>query len=202
MSGSKVFSRDQLFETLSLLSERLRLNGSKHYALLVCGGSALIAMDYKVRVTKDVDVVAMINKDRFLSDPYPLPEELLKAVNDVSVDMGLPTNWLNNGPSRGEGGLFRMGLPVGIEKRALRKDFGDNLTVFWIDRIDQIYFKLYASMDRGGYHIDDLLVLKPTPEEILSAANWCMTHDVSEGFRHILISFLRRFGYESVIAEL
>jgi len=185
-----------------VVMHKMRGIGVGHYALLVCGGSALIALNYKVRVTKDVDVVAMINKDRFLSDPYPLPEELLKAVNDVSVDMELPSNWLNNGPSRGEGGLFRMGLPEGIEKRAKRKDFGDNLTVFWIDRIDQIHFKFYASLDRGGYHIDDLLVLEPNSEEILSAAKWCMTHDVSEGFRHILISFLRKFGYESVIAEL
>ena len=201
MAGNKVFSRDQLFETLNLLSERLRLNGAGHYALLVCGGSALIAMDYKNRVTKDVDVVALIEKS-LLSDPDPLPEELVKAVSEVSIDMELPVNWLNNGPSRGDGGLFRMGLPEGIEKRARKKDFGNNLTVFWIDRIDQIYFKFYASLDRGGYHIDDLLVLEPKPEEILSAAKWCMTHDVSEGFRQILISFLRKFGYESVITEL
>ena len=31
--------------------------------------------------------------------------------------MGLDANWLNNGPSRGEGGLFQMGLPDGFADR-------------------------------------------------------------------------------------
>ncbi|MGI6393919.1 MAG: hypothetical protein ACOX2F_04190 [bacterium] len=201
MLKSDKFGRERLLEALKLLSERLRLNKSGQYALLVCGGSALIALNYKDRVTKDVDIVALVLGDLILSDPDPLPEELTKAAEEVSTDMALPSDWLNNGPSRGEGGLFRMGLPEGIEKRAKRQSFGENLTVFWIDRIDQIYFKLYASIDRGGYHVDDLLELKPTADEILSASQWCMTHDVSEGFRQILILFLGKFGYGSIISR-
>lgn len=196
------FDREQLLEALKLLSERIRLNKGGHHALLVCGGSALIALNYKNRVTKDVDIVALILGDLLLSDPDPLPEELVEAAKEVSIDLALPTDWLNNGPSRGEGGLFRMGLPEGIEKRAKKQIFGENLTVFWIDRIDQIYFKLYASVDRGGYHVDDLLELNPSADEILSASKWCMTHDVSEGFRQILISFLGKFGYDTVVPKL
>lgn len=202
MTKTEKFDRERLLEALKLLSERLRLNKSGQYALLVCGGSALIALNYKDRVTKDVDIVALILGDLLLSDPDPLPEELTKAAKEVSADMALPSDWLNNGPSRGEGGLFRMGLPEGIEKRAKKQSFGENLTVFWIDRIDQIYFKLYASIDRGGYHVDDLLELNPSADEILSAAKWCMTHDVSEGFRQILISFLGKFGYDTVISKI
>lgn len=29
-----------------------------------------------------------------------------------------------------------------------------------------------------------------------------MTHDVSEGFRQILISFLGKFGYDTVVSKL
>ncbi|MFO7735601.1 MAG: hypothetical protein R6W70_05225 [bacterium] len=202
MTKTGKFDREQLLEALKLLSERLRLNKGGHYALLVCGGSALIALNYKNRVTKDVDVVALILGDMLLSDPDPLPEELVIAAKEVSTDLALPFDWLNNGPSKGEGGLFRMGLPEGIEKRSKKQSFGENLTVFWIDRIDQIHFKLYASIDRGGYHVDDLLELNPLPDEILAASRWCMTHDVSEGFRQILISFLGKFGYDTVVSKL
>lgn len=202
MNKTGKFNREQLLEALKLLSERLRVNKGGHHSLLVCGGSALIALNYKSRVTKDVDIVALILGDLLLADPDPLPEELMKAAKEVSMDLALPIDWLNNGPSRGEGGLFRMGLPEGIEKRAKKQNFGENLTVFWIDRIDQIYFKLYASIDRGGYHVDDLLELNPTSDEMFAASKWCMTHDVSEGFRDILISFFGKFGYDSVITRL
>ena len=39
-----------------------------------------------------------------------------------------------------------------------------------------------SAADRGGYHIEDLRALEPTPDEIEAAARWAMTHDVSEGF--------------------
>ena len=202
MAYKKNFEKSALLEALQLLSDRLSLNKSSSYSILVCGGSALIAMNYKQRVTKDVDILALIDDEKYLSDPDPLPEELLKAARDVSLDLDLPADWLNNGPSQGDGGLFRMGLPEGIIKRAVKQTFGKYLTVFWIDRFDQIHLKLYASIDRGGYHIEDLLELNPTEEEIFAASAWCMTHDVSEGFKRLLLSFLGKFGYDTVVSKL
>ncbi len=70
-----------------------------------------------------------------------------------------------------------------------------HLTVHFINRVDQIHFKLYASADRGGYHIEDLRALDPTPDEIEAAARWAMTHDVSEGFAMVLKDLLRSLGY-------
>jgi hypothetical protein len=109
--------------------------------------------------------------------------------------MGLPAHWLNNGPSRGEGGLFQMGLPEGLAARLHSQRYGTHLTVHFIARVDQIHFKLYAAADRGGYHIEDLRALDPTPDEIESAARWAMTHDVSAGFLMVLKDLLRNLGY-------
>jgi hypothetical protein len=50
-----------------------------------------------------------------------------------------------------------MGLPEGFVSRLFQKDYGRRLTVYFAGRKDQIHFKLYAAVDRGGYHIDDLL---------------------------------------------
>ena len=52
------------------------------------------------------------------------------------------------------------------------------LTGHFTGRFDQIHFKLYASVDRGGYHIEDLRALSPSHDELEAAARWAMTHDV------------------------
>jgi hypothetical protein len=76
------------------------------------------------------------------------------------------------------------------------------MTVHFIDRVDQIHFKLYAAADRGGYHIEDLHALNPSPDELEAAARWAMTHDVSEGFAMVLKRLLRSLGHESVADRL
>jgi len=76
------------------------------------------------------------------------------------------------------------------------------LTVHFIDRIDHIFFKLYASVDRGGYHIEDLRALAPTSEDIETAAQWSMTHDVSEGFKKVLKQLLEELGYEDIAEKV
>ena len=79
--------------------------------------------------------------------------------------------------------MIDLGLPTNFEKRLLRKEYGKNLSIYYISRIDQIYFKLYASVDRGGYHLDDLKKLNPDSYELYNASKWCMTHDISEGLK-------------------
>ena len=106
--------------------------------------------------------------------------QLERALETVSIR--LQDNWLNNGPSRGEGGLFQLGLPGGLQERWHTRFYGSHLTVHFIDRLDQIHFKLYAAADRGGYHVEDLLALGPTSDELVTAARWATTHDVSECF--------------------
>ena len=66
----------KLNHALELLNEQLILAGSPRTEIVVCGGSALIALSLVPRTTQDVDIVAMM-KDGVLADPEPLPEYLI-----------------------------------------------------------------------------------------------------------------------------
>lgn len=193
--------RNSLDLAMRSLAIRLQENRSEMVEIVVCGGSALILTGLVPRTTKDVDVVALLKSGK-LTSPDPLPDELARAATEVAEDLGLDSTWLNNGPSRGEGGLFQMGLPDGFASRLTSQSYGECLRVHCIDRVDQIHFKLYAAVDRGGYHIEDLRALTPTPTELEGAGRWCMTHDVSDGFRMVLTRLLRELGYENVADRL
>jgi hypothetical protein len=98
--------------------------------------------------------------------------------------------------------LTTMGLPKGFMTRSQVVKFGARLTAYFASRRDQIFFKVYASANRGGYHTQDLLALGPSDEEMLAAGKWCLTHDVSEGFRKILLSMYKELGYETAAKKL
>ena len=190
---------DLLHEALSLLAERLRLSAGEPQELVVCGGSSLIARGYVSRVTRDVDVVARRVRGRELISARPLPDALLEAVARVAADLGLPPRWLNNGPAD----LFEMGLPEGFSSRLQSHVYGSHLTVWFIGRVDQIHFKLYAAADQGaGHHVDDLLALNPTGDELLAAARWAFTHDVSPGFRELMKTILKEMNHDAVAGQL
>jgi hypothetical protein len=192
---SSLLSNSEIERALRLLSGRLARNETPHTGIVVCGGAALIMLGLNQRTTTDVDIVALAEDAHTLFAPAPLPDHLLQAAKEVALTMSLPADWLNNGPSRDEGGLFQMGLPEGFAARLHPRNYGSHLTVYFIDRIDQIHFKLYAAVDRGGYHISDLELLHPTDEELVHAAKWAMTHDVSPGFRALLKSLLESLGH-------
>src|SRR5687768_587495 len=105
---------DSLDEAFGHLAERLRLDGAEPQEIVVCGGSSLIARGYVSRVTRDVDIVAwrLRGQPDFLS-PRPLPPVLVNASKRVAADLGLATDWFNNGPAD----LFEMGLPAGFSSR-------------------------------------------------------------------------------------
>lgn len=193
----------QFDRALQLLNGRLALAGAPSFNLVVCGGTALIAAGLVLRTTRDVDVVALMDDKGVLLDPAPLPLALVAAAREVAVDLGLPQDWLNNGPSSGEGGLFRLGLPPGFTERLTWKSLGEKLIVGFISRYDQIHFKLYAAVDQSGsYHADDLRELHPTDEELLEAARWTRTHDASEGYLQGMQWFFREFGYEHLVGRI
>ena len=196
-------THDSIEQALSLLAGRLDLAQTDPVRLVICGGSALIAMSFRRRTTRDVDVVALLSAAQEPISPDPLPDFLLRAADQVARDLGLFEGWLNNGPSRGEGGLFQMGLPEGFIGRLTEKKYGPRLAVYFIGRLDQIHFKLYAAADqRDGTHLNDLKALHPTAEELEAAARWAMTHDVSEGFKMVLKELLTQLGHESVAERI
>ena len=197
------YGYEKIEEALKLLDGRLTLNQSDHFSLVVCGGAALNAMRLIQRTTKDVDIVALMDSNNQLVDPAPLPEELLIAAKEVADTLNLPQDWLNNGPSSGEGGLFRLGLPDGFKDRLVRNYQGEKLMVYFVSRLDQIHFKLYAAIDQlGSYHASDLKQLSPSDDELLQAVRWATTHDPSEGFQIAIKLFLQEFGYERLADKI
>ncbi len=196
-------TKDALDRTFALLSGLLDLRRAEPVHLVICGGSALIATDLRERTTNDADVLALMNPAGQLISPAPLPPLLLATAAQVARDLGLPPDWLNNGPSADDGGLFQMGLPAGLEERLSGRTFGPRLTVSFIGRLDQIHFKLYAAADqRDATHLADLAALTPTDGELELAARWAMTHDVSEGFRWILRELLEELGHGNAARNL
>jgi len=196
-------SHDNIDQALSLLAGRLELAQTDPVRLVICGGSALIAMSLRQRTTRDMDVVALLSAAQEPISPDPLPDFLLRAADQVARDLGLFEGWLNNGPSRGEGGLFQMGLPEGFVGRLTEKEYGPRLAIYFIGRLDQIHFKLYAAVDqRDGTHLNDLTALHPTAAELEAAARWAMTHDGSEGFKMVLKELLTQLGHESVAERI
>lgn len=197
------YEYDRINEALRLLDGRLKMNQSSSFSLVVCGGTALNAMHLIQRTTKDVDIVALMGPNNQLVDPAPLPKELLVAAKEVADTLNLPQDWLNNGPSSGDGGLFRLGLPDGFKKRLVKNYQGEKLTIYFASRLDQIHFKLYAAIDQlGSYHASDLKELSPSDEELLAAIGWTVTHDPSEGFQTAIKLFLREFGYERLVDKI
>jgi hypothetical protein len=200
---SNPISDDNIDQALSLLAGKLDLAQTDPVRLVICGGSALIAMSLRRRTTRDMDVVALLSAAQEPISPDPLPDFLLRAADQVARDLGLFEGWLNNGPSRGEGGLFQMGLPEGFVGRLTEKEYGPRLAIYFIGRLDQIHFKLYAAADqRDGTHLNDLKALHPTAAELEAAARWAMTHDVSEGFKMVLKELLTQLGHESVAERI
>jgi hypothetical protein len=197
------YGYEKIYEALRLLDGRLKLNSSSGFAIVVCGGTALNAMHLIQRTTKDVDIVALMDSNNQLVDPAPLPEGLLVAAKEVANALNLPQDWLNNGPSSGDGGLFRLGLPDGFKERLVKNYQGEKLTVYLVSRLDQIHFKLYAATDQfGSYHASDLKELSPSDEELLQAVRWATTHDPSDGFRKATKLFLRKFGHERLADKI
>lgn len=195
------FGTELLDQALSLLAETIEFGGHPPQHFVVCGGSSLLALELVSRTaTRDVDILARL-KDRQLVQAKPLPEWLMQAAESVREELNLPNNWFNTGPA--DDSFFRWGFPEGIEARLTEKQYGDQLTISFISRYDQIFFKLYAAADSGpGRHYADLRDLAPTKEELLAAARWTRIQDPSEGFQFILSQLLKELGHEDLIEQL
>ena len=187
--------RTGIDRALALLGERLEQTGIAPIAILVCGGASLIATRMVSRqITKDIDVVAFVRDNAVLDKAKPFPPLLERCVAEVSAMLQLPAFWMNPGPTS----LLDAGLPEGLMDRlAETRHYGSRLTVLFIGRRDQIYFKVFAAADAGpGRHLEDLRELKPTSGEMEMAARWVMQQDPSDGFRLMLKEMLRKIGYE------
>ncbi|CAN5574777.1 hypothetical protein BH23CHL8_BH23CHL8_00740 [soil metagenome] len=165
------------------------------YELVIIGGATLLLRGMVTRaVTQDVDVVAEVRDGRLVA-VHEIDPKLATAVRDVAALHGLLPDWLNTAPS----GLMDLGLPAGFQGRLTSERWG-GLTLHHPAREDMVAFKLYAVVDgwpsQRTRHVGDLRALRPTPQELLSAARWTRTHDPSPAFRANMLTVLRFLGLE------
>jgi hypothetical protein len=195
-------SAEKLHESLRLLGELMAVRTRPAQHLVVCGGASLIALDLVRRsTTRDVDILARIAPTGGLLNPRPLPKWLLLDAAEVGERLGLPKDWLNDQVA--EETLFQVGLPPELQTRLVSKSYGPVLEVSFIGRRDQIFLKLHAAVDRdGGRHLQDLIELTPTREELRDAAHWTRTQDPSPGFLFNLRRLLNDLGHAELVEEL
>jgi hypothetical protein len=191
-------THDSLRDALATLGSILEDRGYS-YEVVVIGGGALLLIGLITRSTKDLDVVALADGDKW-SRASPLPKPLTQAVKDVADALDLADDWLNAGPTD----LLDFGLPEGFASRTTVERFG-SLTVRYASRIDQVAFKLSAAADHWpdrSKHLHDLRALSPSVEDLVAAARWCTTHDTSAGFRDVQFApVLLIFGVTDVPRE-
>lgn len=185
------------------LSEQLEALGASPLEMVVCGGAALNVLGFVRRTTKDVDIIAFIERAKdeapILKKAEKIVPVLAEAAKRVARDFNLPENWLNTQPAS----VMDFGLPPGFMARLESRSYGRNLVIHFLGRYDLIHFKLHAAADQsGGKHYNDLLALKPTAKEIEEAARWSMGHDASEGYKFLLKEFLTKIGSADVAAKL
>lgn len=153
---------------------------------MVIGGGSLLLRGWIDRPTTDLDIPAL-GPPAHPSKARPLPAELADAVVDVADVVGLPTSWMNAGPTD----LLDLGLPPGFASRTAREEFG-GLVVHLAGRLDLIATKLYAAVDRGPHskHVTDLRALDADETELRFGARWARTHDPSAAFAAELLQAL------------
>ena len=181
--------RSQLTDALTLLGATMERR-KQAATIVVIGGGALLLSGISLRVTQDLDVLAVVHGD-YLRTAQPLPRELAEAAADVASALRLRADWLNPGPT----GLLDFGLPDGFLARCWSLNFGP-LTVLVAGRFDLLCFKLYAAVDQGGRgkHLDDLLLLRPSVDELRDAAEWTRMQDPSDGFAEMMSRTITQLG--------
>lgn len=196
--------KKEIETVLMALSEQLDVEGTGRIEMVVCGGAALNVIGCVQRTTKDMDVVAFVERDKngaaLLTKVSPLNPAIMAAAKRVQRDFNLPENWLNTGPAP----VLDFGLPEGLMKRVETRIYGRSLVIHFLGRYDQIHFKLYAAVDRGrpDVHFDDLMSLQPSAQELEDAARWSMTHDPSDPHKEVLKEFLSKIGYKDVAERI
>lgn len=184
-------------ELLAAVGQHLQEAGETA-AILVVGGSALMARGWVDRTTQDVDVIARAHPEGSawrLVPAEPLPPAIEDAVARVARDYGLPSDWLNTVV----GAQWRDGLPPRAAEEAEWRTYG-GLTVGFAGRRTILALKLFAAVDRGpqSVHLQDLLRLAPSDAELEAAAQWVRRQDASPHFtsfiEHVVNHVRERLG--------
>ena len=191
---------DLLPELLQAVGDHLAAEGLEA-SIVVVGGASLNLLGIVERSTHDVDVIARATGldgagPVHLHPGKPLPEELSRAVRTVARDFSLQDDWLNSEVAS----QWSYGLPPTLPHDIEWRKFGA-LDVGLVGRRTLIALKLFAVADRGprSVHLQDLLALAPTREELDEAAEWVLTQDASPLFPRIVAGVIEHVRSASEI---
>lgn len=92
---------------------------------------------------------------------------------------------------------WAQGLPPGIADDISWQNYGGGLDVGLVGRVTLIALKLYAAADShpGSVHVQDLVALRPDPDELGDASAWVLTQDVAPewpGLVSEVVEYVRR----------
>jgi len=117
--------------------------------LVIYGGAALISMGLSQRATVDIDVFQP-----------KLDPVLLEGIRLIAGKQSFDEHWINS-----TGNAFIKELPPGWKTRTVEYYRGQSLTIRTLGRIDMIFTKLLAELDRQE-DMEDLRKLRPTGAEL------------------------------------
>lgn len=164
--------RTHLFHPKNILprfDEYLHTHGARFEAIVI-GAGALAVLGVITRQTHDFDVLSPT-----------IPDEILKLAREFREQMkaqgvSLDDNWINNGPVS-VGKILPKDWPSRV--RPLFK--GKALTLTTLGQIDFLRTKIDALCQRGT-DFEDIVLMKPTKEELLLASEWVKQQDGNPGW--------------------
>lgn len=187
---------EELEDVLAAVGDLLQTEGER-VGIVVVGGASLNLLGLIERTTSDIDVIARVRlsddgPEQALLPPEPMPEPLVGAVETVARDFDLPADWMN----AVIGAQWELGLPPYLEEDLTWRTYG-GLRVGLAGRRTLIALKLFAAVDQGpeSVHVQDLVALRPTEEELKEAADWVCSQDASPEFAtmtHEVVQYVRR----------
>jgi hypothetical protein len=194
--------KEEIERALSTLSRRMALSGADSLEVLCCGASALCILGLLSRSTMDVDVLGIISHEKEVLPCEHFSPEMDAAIAASGRELGLPDNWFNGSASV----LLQHPLPTGALERSKihRKEFGPYLVVRFLDRMDQVALKLFASMDPrdGQRHLKDLEEISPTRFEIRHAVGWMSSWKSNQAFRDRLAYLVQGFDFPDLAESI
>jgi len=147
-----MIEKRNLLKLLGDLDAALEARGERlHRELVIYGGAALIALNIPDRATVDIDVF----------EPT-LDLVLISTIKELAQKNMFDEHWINS-----TGLAFKHEMPKGWKQRTVIVFKGRFLSVKMLGRIDLIFTKILAELDRGE-DLQDLIKLKPTQSEINS----------------------------------
>lgn len=186
------FQAEELEEALSAVGELLAAEGER-LAIIVVGGATMNLLGIVRRSTADVDVIARAHRDATgewrLEPAEPFPAALDRAIRTVARDLALADGWMN----AVVGGQWLQGFPPGLTEDVVWRNYGEGLDVGLVGRRTLIALKLFAAADGdpGSVHAQDLVALRPTEEELESAAVWVQTQDAAVEWASLVEGVIR-----------